>query len=262
MFTHFTKALLGTAIFAVSGCATQHANLDIMAAQERLATAYKDKNTVDRGQADLANADTALRAAQDNWQHGNTDKWQHQLMMGQTYLDLADTRGHQAKVEQETTSIKNQSVLAGKQSQLNTAQAQLADKDQQLATAQDQLREYNMKITELGSTLVLQDFSFETGKADLRSGAINRLQPMINYLRISPQTRVRIEGHTDNVGGLAFNQTLSLDRANAVKAAMSSGGIDLARIDTVGSGYTKPVGSNKTAEGRESNRRVEVTLLK
>jgi outer membrane protein OmpA-like peptidoglycan-associated protein len=268
--------LLGTTILAVAACASARPNMEIAAAQDRLATAYKDKDIVDRGQADLTNASTAIRVAQDDWSSGRKEKSSHQLTIAQSYLDLAETRGQQAKVEQETVSLRSRGELAKKQSQLNasqaqldgkqmqltSAQAQLADRDQKLLNAQEQLRIYNMQINELGSTLVLQDVSFETGRADLRTGAANRLQPMINYLQLSETTRVRIEGHTDNTGGMAYNQTLSLNRANAVKMALVAGSISADRIESVGSGYSKPIGSNKTVSGRESNRRVEITLLK
>jgi outer membrane protein OmpA-like peptidoglycan-associated protein len=268
--------LLGTTILAVAACASARPNMEIAAAQDRLATAYKDKDIVDSGQADLTNASTAIRVAQDDWSSGRKEKSSHQLTIAQSYLDLAETRGQQAKVEQETVSLRSRGELAKKQSQLNasqaqldgkqmqltSAQAQLADRDQKLLNAQEQLRIYNMQINELGSTLVLQDVSFETGRADLRTGAANRLQPMINYLQLSETTRVRIEGHTDNTGGMAYNQTLSLNRANAVKMALVAGSISADRIESVGSGYSKPIGSNKTVSGRESNRRVEITLLK
>jgi outer membrane protein OmpA-like peptidoglycan-associated protein len=268
--------LLGTTILAVAACASARPNMEIAAAQDRLATAYKDKDIVDSGQADPTNASTAIRVAQDDWSSGRKEKSSHQLTIAQSYLDLAETRGQQAKVEQETVSLRSRGELAKKQSQLNasqaqldgkqmqltSAQAQLADRDQKLLNAQEQLRIYNMQINELGSTLVLQDVSFETGRADLRTGAANRLQPMINYLQLSETTRVRIEGHTDNTGGMVYNQTLSLNRANAVKMALVAGSISADRIESVGSGYSKPIGSNKTVSGRESNRRVEITLLK
>lgn len=268
--------LVGSSLLIMSGCAGTQENLRINAAQERLATAYKDKNTVDRGQADLNVADTALVAAQENWRRGRKEKAAHQLAIAQTSLDIADTRGLQAKAEQEAASMSNQMILADKQSQLNASQAQLrgkqsalnatqdqlADSDQQLRDAKIQMQAYDMKETEQGSTLVLRDVVFETGQSNLRAGAANRLVPMINYLKLNGQTRVRIEGHTDNVGSYQFNEQLSLRRATAVKSALTDGGIEGDRIETVGSGFNRPVGSNKTVSGRESNRRVEITLLK
>jgi outer membrane protein OmpA-like peptidoglycan-associated protein len=280
----FSKALLvGTAMMAVAACSSMEPNPKITDAQGRLSAAYNDKDTAERGQGDLASAKTALQSAQSDWAKGDREKSDHQLMMGQTYLDLAETRGRQAGVEKDNARLtglaqlsdKNQQLAAkdqqlqsqdqmieGKNRTIAGKNEQLADKNQQLADAQAQLRDYNMTVNDMGSTMVLQDVSFETGKSQLLPGGVNRLQPLINYLRLSPDTHVRIEGYTDSVGGAAYNQQLSLDRANSVKAILSSGGVDAARIATVGSGLNKPVATNSTVAGRQSNRRVEITLLK
>lgn len=275
--------LLGTALITIAACSTVAPNAQITDAQGRLSAAYNDKETAERGQGDLANAKLALQTAQTEWKSGDKALAEHQLMIGQTYIDLAETRGQQAKVEADNTrlagltqmSLKNQQ-LAAKDQQLQTLDRQiagqsqviankndqLAAKDQALAAAQTQLRDYNMTANDLGSTMVLQDVSFETGKSQLLAGGVNRLQPLINYLRLSPETRVRVEGFTDNVGGTAYNQQLSLDRANSVKAILSAGGVGADRISTAGSGVNKPLATNTTIAGRQSNRRVEITLLK
>jgi outer membrane protein OmpA-like peptidoglycan-associated protein len=269
MTTIVSKLMLGAALVALTACASVEPNTRIADAQGRLSAAYNDKETAERGQGDLANAKTSLVSAERDWKRGDKEISDHNLMMGETYLSLAETRGKQAKLEQANVVLSNQAGLADKNRQLASKDreiagknVQIANKDQQLALAQDQLRDSNMKVTELGSTMVLQDVSFETGKSQLLPGGVNRLQPLINYLRLSPETQVRIEGYTDSVGGAAYNSQLSLDRANAVKAILSAGGVDGARISTVGSGLTKPVATNATAAGRQSNRRVEVTLLK
>lgn len=259
---------LGALLLAAAACSTTP-NPRIADAQGRLSAAYNDKETAERGQGDLANAKTALQSAQLDWRRGRKETSSHHLMMGETYLELAETRGKQAKMEQSNVVLSQQARLAGKNQQLAAKDRviagqneQLADKDQQLAQAQDHLREYDMRVTPMGSTMVLQDVSFETGKSELLSGGVNRMQPLINYLGLSPNTQVRIEGYTDSVGGAAYNRQLSLDRANAVKAVLTSGGIGSERISTVGSGLTNPVATNATAAGRQLNRRVEVTLLK
>ena len=74
--------------------------------------------------------------------------------------------------------------------------------------------------------------------------------------------KLLIEGHTDNVGQAAANQTLSDKRAAAVKATLvESYGVDGARLQTKGFGPSKPVQSNDTPEGRQMNRRVELVKL-
>ena len=270
MKTNFTKPFfLGAAILALSACATMAPNQSIQDAQTRLSADYNDKKTAERGQGDLANAKAALILAQTFWDNGETEKSNHQLFMAQTYLDLAETRGSQAKVEASNISMQSQAqlsksnnIIADQNSQINAMNNTLTTRDQQLADAQEQLRNYDMKTTDLGSTMVLQDVSFETGRSELLQGGVNRLQPLINYLSLSPNTRVRIEGYTDNVGGSQYNIGLSLARANSVKAILTNSNVNSDRIESFGSGYEKPVATNSTPSGRQLNRRVEITLLK
>jgi outer membrane protein OmpA-like peptidoglycan-associated protein len=264
----------GASLLTIAACTTTAPNPNIAAAQSRLTSAYNDKETAERGQGDLANAKTALMTAQTDWSKGDKATSEHQLMLGQTYLDLAETRGAQAKLEQDNARLTAQSQTRGQmqeqmQGQMNAKDQmiagqnnELASKDAQLADAQALLRDYKMTQNDLGSTMVLQDVSFETGKSVLLEGGVNRLAPLIKYLQLSPQTRVRIEGFTDSQGGVAYNRQLSLDRADAVKTLLTGAGIDASRITSIGSGLTKPIATNKTVAGRGSNRRVEITLLK
>ncbi len=68
-------------------------------------------------------------------------------------------------------------------------------------------------------------------------------------------------GHTDSVGGDAYNQKLSVARAEAVKAYLVTKGIEKNRVYTEGKGEKQPVADNKTAEGRAKNRRVEIEVV-
>lgn len=123
------------------------------------------------------------------------------------------------------------------------------------------MADYKMTQTQLGATLVLQDVVFETGKADLKPGAADRLRPLASYLQANNQVQVRIDGHTDAQGGDAYNQQLSEARAGSVRAALVSMGVDGGRIQAIGHGKADPVASNTDAAGRQQNRRVEVTLV-
>ena len=75
-----------------------------------------------------------------------------------------------------------------------------------------------------------------------------------------PEARVRIEGHSDNVGGQAFNQRLSTGRAEGVRRALVANGITASRLDAKGYGLTRPIATNRTEEGRAQNRRVEFVV--
>lgn len=104
---------------------------------------------------------------------------------------------------------------------------------------------------------------FDTGKYDLKPSAETSLEQLANLVKGYPGYPVMIEGHTDNVGSAESNQTLSENRAKAVKDwLMTRGGVSEACVTTHGFGETKPVASNDSAEGRQKNRRVEVHLMK
>lgn len=107
-----------------------------------------------------------------------------------------------------------------------------------------------------------QGILFETGKATVRPESAPTLKQIATALTQHPELRIRIEGHTDNVGGSEANQRLSEARAAAVKASLvKEYGVDAARLETAGLGDTKPAADNGTPEGRSSNRRVEVVKL-
>ena len=76
----------------------------------------------------------------------------------------------------------------------------------------------------------------------------------------NPGMSLAIDGHTDNVGKDEYNQTLSDNRAASVKTYLVSKGIDESRISAIGHGETMPIADNKTAAGRQQNRRSELTL--
>jgi outer membrane protein OmpA-like peptidoglycan-associated protein len=99
---------------------------------------------------------------------------------------------------------------------------------------------------------------FETGKAVLLKKSFAPLNDVVKILNENPELKLAIDGHTDNVGADAFNQTLSEKRAASVKAYLVSKGVDESRLVATGFGETQPVADNKTATGRQKNRRVEM----
>ena len=103
---------------------------------------------------------------------------------------------------------------------------------------------------------------FITGEARLEPDASALLDNMVDFLVRSADVKLRIEGHTDNVGGDATNLQLSRDRAESVKAYLTDNGIDPARLTTEGFGPSRPLAPNLTRRGREQNRRVEFHIEK
>ena len=103
---------------------------------------------------------------------------------------------------------------------------------------------------------------FDTGKATIKFQSAEVLNQIINVLKKYPNSRFRIEGHTDSTGKKAKNMILSQNRADAVKVYLIQGGIDAGRLESQGFGPEKPIASNKNKKGRELNRRVEINLIK
>lgn len=107
-----------------------------------------------------------------------------------------------------------------------------------------------------------QGILFASGKADLQPESWPVLKEIAATLKAHEELMILIEGHTDNTGTAAFNQTLSEARAAAVKDALVADfGIGPDRMTTAGFGDTQPVEPNTTAEGRAQNRRVEIVKL-
>lgn len=102
--------------------------------------------------------------------------------------------------------------------------------------------------------------SFDTGKYQLKPALLPVLDSVARALVQHPELRAKAIGHTDSTGSAAFNQTLSINRAQAVTGYISNQGVSPARLEAEGRGSANPVGDNATPEGRAMNRRVELYL--
>jgi|GEM_PF-2714903 len=98
--------------------------------------------------------------------------------------------------------------------------------------------------------------NFGTGSADPGSTAAS--QAVADDLKKNPDKKVRVEGHTDDVGTSASNQKLSQERADGVRRQLISQGAKPEQVTAIGFGEDKPIADNKTADGRAKNRRVEI----
>jgi outer membrane protein OmpA-like peptidoglycan-associated protein len=99
---------------------------------------------------------------------------------------------------------------------------------------------------------------FDFNKSTLQSASDGALQQVAALMAANPSQKIEIQGHTDNVGGDAYNQTLSEARAHSVMTWLSAHGVAVARMTAKGYGKTMPVADNNTDEGRTKNRRVEI----
>ena len=100
-----------------------------------------------------------------------------------------------------------------------------------------------------------------TKKDIIKSSSVESLIELATLLNKKSKWKILISGHTDNVGKPAANMILSQQRSFALKAFLIIQGIDANRIETEWFGQTKPIAPNNTTEGRQKNRRVEMTII-
>jgi outer membrane protein OmpA-like peptidoglycan-associated protein len=180
----------------------------------------------------------------------------HYAYLAQRSAEAGEARVQEAQAKQQLASAqsdRNAILLQARSRETDIAKSQLAQTQQQLADLQ-------AKKTDRGMVLTLGDVLFDTGQATLKPGAALALDRLADFMRANPQTKVRIEGHTDSTGSAEFNQLLSQRRADAVAAALQSRGLSSDRVSTIGRGEEFPVASNASAAGRQQNRRVEVVF--
>lgn len=123
-------------------------------------------------------------------------------------------------------------------------------------------RDFPLEKLQKGETFVVNNIFFDYNTATLSPVSKPELERMTELLRGHPNLKVEIGGHTDNIGSARYNEELSMRRAEAVRDYLVvTGGVDSTRISVKGFGYTKPLASNETEEGRHQNRRSEFRVI-
>ncbi|MES9849192.1 MAG: OmpA family protein, partial [Candidatus Thiodiazotropha sp.] len=136
--------------------------------------------------------------------------------------------------------------------------------DVQEAKLRQRLENTGVSVTRDGDNIILNlpgNITFEVDKSDVKPNFLEILGSVALVLQEYKSTMIEVAGHTDSTGSESHNQMLSQQRAQSVSNALVENGVEGVRIDTVGFGETRPTASNKTAAGRQQNRRVELTLL-
>ncbi len=122
-------------------------------------------------------------------------------------------------------------------------------------------RDFYVTPLEIGQSVEIENIYFETGRAVLKPESFRSLNAIVEFLKEYPNVVLEIGGHTDNVGSAEVNQRISNERAFAVTEYVVSQGIGKERVVSKGYGFSKPIASNTTEEGRRRNRRVDFTII-
>jgi len=180
---------------------------------------------------------------------------------------IAEAQRRRQEAESQAQALQQKLDQARLQTQ--TAQAELERTKQELTQTESETRRLRMQqeLSQLAATrsdsrgliVTLPGIFFDTGRSELKSGARNTLTRIAQQLKSDDDITISIEGHTDSVGSVATNQSLSERRAAAVREVLVNAGLT-GSITVTGRGEADPVATNKTATGRQQNRRVELVI--
>jgi outer membrane protein OmpA-like peptidoglycan-associated protein len=232
----------------------KHAPVALKIAEETLQksrelwTAKADKSAVDH-YAYLAQQRTLIAVETANFNAANIELSRSEVERQQVLLDVRRSEADRSEARARSAQRDAQSERA------------LADEARKLAEILSQrVRELEARPTDRGLVLTLGDVLFETGQSTIRSEGLKSIQDLAEFLREYPERNIMIEGFTDSIGTESFNQELSNNRANSVKAELVSRRINPNRISTIGYGLKFPVADNASNAGRQQNRRVEIII--
>ena len=136
--------------------------------------------------------------------------------------------------------------------------------DVQEAKLRKQLEGTGVRVIRDGDNITLvmpSNVTFDIDKADIKASFYPVLDSVALILDEYKKTIIDVVGHTDSTGSHQYNQALSERRADSVTKYLISQNVDRVRIETFGMGETRPIADNSTAQGRQLNRRVELTLI-
>ncbi len=137
--------------------------------------------------------------------------------------------------------------------QRKTVQPQTQQSDQGTPT-------YEEQVADLQMVLDVSDILFDFDKWVIKQSVVPELDKWAEFFQKNPQVKAEIYGYADSTGPSAYNQKLSLKRAQAVVNYLVVKGVDPQRLTAKGFGENLPVAPNTTSEGRQKNRRVELNL--
>ena len=161
--------------------------------------------------------------------------------------------------------------LKNAQDSLNNTKKSLADTKMQLDSCQNDLKKKPKVVEKIIIQKPTEDeqqklkdafdaIYFETGKAKLTTPSYAPLKRAATILKKYPKVKIKVMGHTDNVGNATSNLKLSQQRADVVRLQLVKNGVNPTNITSIGYGDAKPIADNSTAEGRELNRRTEIEV--
>jgi len=245
--------------------ATQQARTAVAVAQaksneELIASAELER---ERARADGRTQDALRARAQATDAQAQASAARDQASAARDQASAARAQANSAQVQASASRDEAASAeqrARGAQQQAAASQADASEAQRQAAQLQQSLNDLQAKQTDRGMLVTLGDVLFEFNRADVKPAAQSSLRKLADFLQRYPDRRILIEGHTDNIGSSAYNDTLSRRRADAVDLALVGMGLSAQRVTSVGYGKEFPIADNSSDTNRAMNRRVEVYI--
>lgn len=214
-------------------------------ASERAAEAQRTA----KAQAEAAEA--TAKQQQEQAARQQAEQQAQQESQARAEADVARQQAQQRAQQEQQVAAAAQQAAARAEREKEQLRASLLQQFSRILPTTD---------TPRGLKVNLADVLFDTAKYDLRAPAREALAKFSGIVVAHPGLKLQVEGYTDIVGGDTYNQTLSENRANSVRAFLINDGIQPTAIAAIGYGKSNPVASNDTAPGRQQNRRVEIII--
>jgi outer membrane protein OmpA-like peptidoglycan-associated protein len=230
-------------------------------ARERAASAERESQANAAAAAARADAEAASRDRARA--EADSAAAQAQVERARTDAELAAQRVEREKAEAVAASERARMAAAEQSELARQAAVEQAEREKQELRNKlaDQLNTILVtRDSARGLIVEMSDVLFDTGKYSLRSEAREKLAKISGIVLAYPGLKLEVEGHTDSVGSDEYNMKLSENRAGSVRDFLVLQGINTSSITTRGFGESRPVTTNETAAGRQSNRRVELVV--
>jgi outer membrane protein OmpA-like peptidoglycan-associated protein len=242
-------------------------------AQRRQAEAERAAADATRALAEKARAEADLSAQRAREEAAESAR-QMQEQRAAAARELEEQRAAAERIKAEAEAARQAALAEQQRAQADAERArQQAEEANRLRQRAEQDRENvrNQLMQQLNMVLEtresarglivnMSDVLFDTGRSTLKPGAREKLARVSGILLAHPGLNIEVEGHTDSVGGEAYNQRLSEQRAEAVRLFLVQNGVPQQSISSRGFGKMNPVASNDNAAGRQRNRRVELVV--